>query len=106
MIPLGWLPAGLKYRSSAPFHSSPPLPAFFATYRSALTKSVIMFSTANFVLPYGFVGPNGHSSGIGIMFSNLVASPYTVAELEKTMFVTLCFFMLRSKHNVPYTFTL
>ena len=64
-----------------------------------------MFSTVDFVLPYVFVGPIGQCSGIGIMFSNRVASPYTVAEDENTMLVTLCFFMELRSEMVPPTFT-
>ncbi len=51
MTPLGWLPAGLKYRNKAALYSSPPLPAFFAFALSALMWSVIIVSTPNFVLP-------------------------------------------------------
>lgn len=91
MIPLGWAPAGLKYRNKAPFHflTSSGFPALFARALSELTMSVIADSIATFVFPYGLVGPKGHSSGMGIMFGKRVASPYTVAELEKTMLVTL-----------------
>jgi hypothetical protein len=51
MIPLGWLPAGLKYLKKAALCSLPLLPAFLAALRSALMWSVIMVSTPNFVFP-------------------------------------------------------
>jgi len=54
-----------------------------------------------FVLPYGFVGPRGQISGIGIMLGKRVASPYTVAEEEKTMLVTLWRDIAVSRHIVP-----
>ena len=62
-----------------------------------------MSSTVTFVFPYGFVGPSGHSSGMGIILGNRVASPYTVAEEEKTMLVTLCAFIERSRQSEPNT---
>lgn len=103
MIPLGCAPAGLKYLNRAPFHFSAScnFPALIALFRSALMKSVIAVSTTNLVFPYGLVGPRGHSSGIGIILGNRVASPYTVAELEKTMLVTLCRFIARRRHIDP-----
>ena len=73
--------------------------------RCDVTRSWIIHSTVTLVLPYGFVGPSGHSSGMGIMLGKRVASPYTVADDENTMFVTSCAFMLYSRFSVPATFT-
>lgn len=67
--------------------------------------SLITFSTVLLVRPYVFVGPIGQCSGIGIMLGKRVASPYTVAEDEKTMFVTLCLVMARRREILPPTFT-
>jgi hypothetical protein len=51
MIPLGWAPAGLKYRSKAALNSDPVLLFFLALLRSAFTYADIMSSTATLVLP-------------------------------------------------------
>ena len=44
------------------------VPSFFALVRWELIWSVIISSIMLFVLPYGFVGPIGQCSGMGIMF--------------------------------------
>lgn len=83
-------PAGLKYRKKAAFQTSASsaLPILTTLARWEVMKSVMQVSTVTLVLPYGFVGPSGQISGIGIMLGKRVASPYTVAEEEKTMLVT------------------
>lgn len=45
----------------------------------------------------------GQSSGMGIMLGKRVASPYTVADEEKTMLETLCFVIEVRRHTVPQT---
>lgn len=68
-------------------------------------QSVMINSIVLLVRPYGFVGPIGHFSGMGIMSGCLDASPYTVADEENTMLGTLCFSMQRRRVMVPPTLT-